>query len=807
MDERWQEGTRAMREWWNHLMDRGKRPGVRRVGAIATAVALVALTLSGVSALAGSQPAGSTAQHLRGNHALALGGAIPRALAHSTRGAREDGARQLTIAVTLGIQHPGTLEQLIRDQQNPKSANYHKYLTPQAFTDQFGGTPDAVAAVRKFLQDAGFHVTGVSANRLQINATGTVAQVERAFSTTISQYQLDKRTVYAPDSAPVLPDTLAANVIAISGLDNVAVFKPLQQRAAHAPAHPARGPAGGYDPTELRGAYDVAALISGGGNGSGQRVAVFELAPYIPGDVSTYRSQFSLPGSAINAHAIDFAAVTCAAAGTSCDNGAGISEADLDLEVVSALAPNATQDVYTGPNTRQGVLDTYQAIATDNVAKVVTTSWGLCEPNAGDSFMRALDGIFAQVAAQGQTIYAASGDTGSDDCRTGGSSTPAVDSPASDSYVVGAGGTSLTLAAGPSYGSEVAWNNIGLGFQFASGGGVSTFFSRPSWQQGANMPSALPQLRLVPDVSAHADPATGYAMYCTSVPNSECAGLGWQFFGGTSAAAPLWAAITADMNTYLLANSKPAVGWINTALYQLLGNAQTNTPFHDVTSGNNVVNSTPGYSAGACFDEVTGAGSPDAWNIARDFAGGVATSGGGSCPTPAPTASTNLIQNGGFESGVAPWQEFSQGGLEEVISGFPTLTHTGSAAFFPCVYPSCDDRVSQTVTVPASVSSATLVYWVDAFSWLQFSTPSLACLDHFYVTLATPDGTIFDTVQSSCATNSFGYTVQAVNVTAALQAHLNQPIVVMFRGTTAGLAGDQPFSSGWEVDDVSLIVS
>ncbi|HEV2237912.1 MAG TPA: protease pro-enzyme activation domain-containing protein, partial [Ktedonobacterales bacterium] len=219
-----------MRVWWNHLIDRGRRPGVRRVGTAALAVALVALTLSGVSALAGSQPAAPAVKHAHGGHALALGGAIPQALQRGTRGAREDGARELTIAVTLGIQHPGELEQLIKDQQNPKSTSYHKYLSPQSFTDRYGGSAGAVAAVRKFLQDAGFQVTDVSANRLQINATGTVAQAERAFQTTISTYQLDKRTVYAPDGAPVLPDTLAANIVGISGLDDIAIFRPHLQR-------------------------------------------------------------------------------------------------------------------------------------------------------------------------------------------------------------------------------------------------------------------------------------------------------------------------------------------------------------------------------------------------------------------------------------------------------------------------------------------------------------------------------------------------------------------------------------------------
>ncbi|HEV2237581.1 MAG TPA: protease pro-enzyme activation domain-containing protein, partial [Ktedonobacterales bacterium] len=443
-----------MRSWWHQFVRWGRQPAVRNLGMGALVVALVAVVLGGMGALARPQPAAQTAHLPRGGQAFALSGTIPRALSHGKRGGREDGARQLSLAISLQPRNRATLDQLILDQQNPKSASYHKYLAPQAFTDRFGASAQAVTDVRAFLRGAGLQVTGVSANRLQINASGTVAQAERAFQTTISQYQLDGRTVYAPDATPLVPATLAGTIVSVSGLDDVTVFHHAVQRA---PAQPKTGPAGGDDPTELRAGYDVAALISGGGTGSGQRLAVFELAPYIPGDLAVYRTNYSLPASTLNSHSVDGATVTCATAGTSCDTP-GVGEGDLDVEIVSALAPSATQDVYTGPNTGQGVLDTYQAIATDSVAKVTTTSWGTCEPNAGTTFLQAEDTIFAQMASQGQTVYAAAGDRGADDCViNSGPST--VESPASDPYVAGVGGTTLTLNAGPTYGSEVTWND------------------------------------------------------------------------------------------------------------------------------------------------------------------------------------------------------------------------------------------------------------------------------------------------------------------------------------------------------------
>jgi kumamolisin len=654
--------------------------------------------------------------------------------------------------------------------------------------------------VRKFLEDAGLHVTGVSANRLLINATGTVAQVEQAFAITISQYHLDGRTVFAPDRSPLIPVALAPSIQGIVGLDNVGQVHPAGEQALLQPAQRSAVPPG-FTPTDLRSAYDVASLISAGGDGTGQNVAVVEFAPYIPGDLAAFRSHYSLPSATVNNHSVDLATVTCATAGTSCDVS-GISEADLDVEVVSALAPNATQDVYTGPNTGAGELDTYQAIVTDDADTVITTSWGLCEPAKGSADLQALDNIFIQAAAQGQTVFAAAGDTGSDGCNSGGALPQAVLSPASDPYVAGVGGTTLTLSGGL-YSSEITWNDLPTHSNpIGTGGGNSSYFGRYSWQVGLNMPNN--SLRLVPDVAANADPYTGYSVYCTSavlINKGGCSGTGtsWVDFGGTSAATPLWAGILADVNGYLLANSLAATGWVNSALYQLLGSSQTYTPFHDVTSGNNNVDySSGGFNAGACYDEVTGVGTPDAWNIARDIQGGIKTAGGGSCPIP--PAGTQLIQDGGFETVPGPWQTFSQGGYDGMVSFNP---HTGANTFLGCAYPSCDDRAAQTFTVPGTVHSAQLSFWEDGFNALGAGP---LCLDHFYVTLSTPDGTVFDPVTGSCIVDSNGYTHALFDVTTALQAHTAQQVTLTLRVTAANLSNYTIYDSAVFVDDVSLVV-
>jgi kumamolisin len=738
-------------------------------------------------------------------HRVPLPGAVPRAVAHAPRVGHEQADRQLQLSISLGLADPNGLAALIAGQQDPKSPQYHRYLTPQAFTDRFGPSSASVTAVWDFLRTSGIRVTSISANRRLIDATATVAQVERTFGVSIDQFQLGKRTVFAPAEPPLIPAELAPIILNIGGLDNLMQARPLRgsaQSSSHPVAHPLPGPAGGFTPTELRGAYDVATLISNGGTGNNQRVAVFELAPYIVNDISTYRSHYSLPASTINNISVDGASTTGDASGT--------GEADLDIEVVSALAPNATQDIYVGPNTDQGVNDTYNRIVTDDHDKVTTTSWGLCEPNSGVGELQTLDGIFAQAASQGQSIFAASGDTGSDDCfdRVNGLPSglpPSVDSPAGDPYVLGAGGTHLTLSGG-SYGSETVWNNV----YGAGGGGVSSQFSKPVWQAGLGVTNSFSNgNREVPDVTADADPLTGYSVYCSSF--SDCSGAGWVVFGGTSAAAPLWTGILTDVNSYLATLSISQAGWVNQTLYELFANQQAHTPYHDVTSGNNNIDYGVGspyhgdYPSGTCYDLASGMGSPDAWNIAQDIASGVQTSGGGACP--APVTGTQLIQNGGFESGMANWTEYSADGQQAIYTS--AQVHAGTKAFFPCGYAACDDRVSQTITIPATVNSATLRYWLSSFSPLG-ALPGAPCVDHVYATLATPDGTVLSggLVQSACETDATsGYTLESFNVTSLLQAHTGQQLVIVIRGTTANEAGSPTIFTMWGVDDVSLLVS
>jgi Pro-kumamolisin, activation domain len=519
-----------------------------------------------------------------------------------------DLAQALDLSIALSLRNQSALTQLIAKQNDRHSGLYHQYLSSREFLARFAPTQATVNRVIAWLRSQGLLVHSVAANHLLIDASGSLATIEQAFQTTLATYQVNGRTVYAPTTEPSVPDALTGLIVNIGGLDDVGTY-------THAPIvrskniSPRVGPGGGYAPTDLRTAYDLNSLISSA-NGTGQTVAIFELDGYKASDVNSYLSYYGLGSPKYSNVLVD---------GVTNIAGSGAIEVELDMEVVSAIAPGASQKVYIGPNTAQGVIDTYNRIVTDNIAKVTSTSWGLCEFYLGTSELQALDNVFSQGAAQGQAFFAASGDAGAYDC---GDTNLGVDSPADDPHVVGVGGTNLQTGSGGSYMGESVWwdpwdtwrGPYGTG----SGGGLSGYFAQPSYQVGPGVINSYSNgMRQVPDVSADADPNTGYSVYC-SVTAAGCSpSTPWIMVGGTSAAAPLWAGIAADLNQYLIAHSKPTLGSASAALYRLFNTSQTYTAYHDITINNNLY-----YPATTGYDLATGIGTPDVWNMARDLATG-----------------------------------------------------------------------------------------------------------------------------------------------------------------------------------------
>lgn len=737
-----------------------------------------------------------------------------------------NGQQELQLSIGLRPRNSQEFDSLLNNLYDPRSSLYHHFLTPQEFAAEFGPTPEEQQQVVNYLRSQGLSVTNVSSNGLLIDASATVTQAEATFQVQINNYQSKANTFFANANPPTIPAALSSIILSIGGLDNSAKMHPLYQ-VAHAAAHAMLGGPkhkqfgqlnprvshaanGGFGQTELTGAYDSSPLQQAGVQGNNQTVAVFELDGYQSSDITQYLQNYNLGTPSITNVLVD---------NFDGSAGDGAIEVELDIEVVAAMAPKANQIVYEGPNTTQGVNDTYNQIVTDNKAQVTTISWGECEAQSGNAELQTLDNIFKQGAAQGIAMFAAAGDSGAYDCND---SNLAVDSPADDPYITGVGGTNLQLS-NESYGSESVWSDptdsersaLGSG----GGGGISSFFPQPSWQTGPGVANQYSTgNREVPDVAADADPATGYAIYCT-VTAAGCQSSGWITVGGTSAAAPMWAGSTATINEYLQKQGKSIIGFANPALYSLENAQQQFPPFHDVTSGNNLF-----YPATTGYDEASGWGSPDTYNIARDLANGVQappspTPTSSPTPVPSPTDTTtpvpgpsptitpsptpppitgSLIRNGGFEGGTDPWAESSAGGYELIDQTNP---HSGQYSAYLCGYSDCNDSTGQSFTVPGSASKITIRYW-----WYgETSRTASACKDTLTVSLLDSNGTVIGNLQRACNTNATQSWQQAsFDATHLLANHGGQTVTLVFNGKTTS---SWLVTSTFFIDDVDVITS
>ncbi|GAA0628505.1 S53 family serine peptidase [Kutzneria viridogrisea] len=477
--------------------------------------------------------------------------------------------QKISVAVSLNLRNGAELDQVIAQVSDPNSPRYGHFLTPEQFTDRYGPSSTEVAKVTDYLRGQGLSVDSVSDNHLVVDASGPAEAVSRAFGTTLADYR-DGRTgrgFYANTAAPHLPSAIAGSVLDVAGLSTRSV------RVHHAKVAPHNGPGGGYTPTQLKGGYDVTPLATAGYDGSGQTVALWEFDGYQQSNITAYDNYYKT-GSPTP--------VVKQVSGGSGPIGNGQVEVELDIEAVQAIAPKAAIQVFEAPNSDQGEVDLANAIVASGIP-VTSISWGLSEKGRTTSGIQAVDNILKQGAAQGQSFFAASGDSGSDD---NGDGSKTVDYPASDPYVTGVGGTNLTVTSGNAWSKETGWNG--------SGGGYSSVFALPSFQSGVKIGTT--NKRQVPDVSAQGGP-TGISVYSQG---------SWTSVYGTSGAAPIWAGVAAVYNQDAKAKGKSGLGWANPKLYSI---AASN--YHDISSGSN-----GGYSAKSGFDLVTGIGTPDANKIA-----------------------------------------------------------------------------------------------------------------------------------------------------------------------------------------------
>jgi kumamolisin len=460
------------------------------------------------------------------------------------------------------------------DQEAERSPQQRRRLEREQWAEAHGAHADDVAAVRSFADNAGLTVTGVDEARRAVRVRGTVDRLAAAFGAQLAgMYRAGAGAPsYRGRTGPLtVPSELGEVVHGVFGLDDRPQARP----------HIVFAAAGGtsYTPVQVGDAYAFPA----GATGAGQTVGILELGGgFTSSDLSAYFGGLGIPVPQVTAVGVDGGAN---APGQ--DAGAD-GEVMLDIEIIGALAPDASIVVYFAPNTDQGFLDALSTAIHDTTHKpsVVSISWGQSEDSWTAQSRTQMEQILTEAGGLGVTVTAASGDGGSADGATDGRQH--ADFPASAPHALACGGTSLQISGGRIT-SEAVWNNSGGG---ATGGGVSRQFPLPGYQGSAAVPGNVDTNtsgRGVPDVCGDADPATGYRIR---------AGGSDQTVGGTSAVAPLWAALITRLNQSLGA----PVGFVQPRLYPLLGSAA----FHDITSGSNGA-----YRAGSGWDACTGLGSPD----------------------------------------------------------------------------------------------------------------------------------------------------------------------------------------------------
>ena len=591
--------------------------------------------------------------------------------------APETQLQSMTLQFSQSAEQQTALDQLLSDLQNPASPRYHQWLTPAQYAAQFGLSAADIAKVTAWLNSQGFTVTGVANGGQFIRFTGTAAQAQVAFGTAIHNVSYNGETHYANVTSTAIPNAISTVVSGVTGLQNFG-FKPRVRAGSVRPEFTSSISGNHFlAPGDAYTIYGMQGLMNSGFDGTGLTIAVTGQVDINPADVTAFRNAAGLsaanPPTTVHETADPGAARNCSSStSNNCPspNQDDLAEASIDVEWSSAMAPGATILFVNGP---QVMSDAMTQAIDQNLAPIVTTSYGACESAWGATELNQLNALFQQAAAQGQTVIGPSGDVGAPDCDVSQPATKglAVDFPGSSPYVTAMGGTQFndgtatgatqywsntegTTAHGGSalgYIPESVWNDAG-GFG-AGGGGASSFFSKPSWQQGTGVPND--GQRDVPDLSLAASDSHDEFLYCINVATgSSCQSGGWRASDTTLKAAggtSLDSQIFGGMIALIEQKAGGRLGSVNAKLYALANNplyytaganilTNSSVIFNDVTSGDNKMPCTAGstncpsgttaigYSATPGYDLATGWGTINLTNLATAWTAG--SSGGGS---------------------------------------------------------------------------------------------------------------------------------------------------------------------------------
>jgi subtilase family serine protease len=743
----------------------------------------------------------------------------------------------ISIAFSRTPAQEADLQALLAAQQDPTSPLYAKWLTPDEFGARFGLADSDIAKVQSWLGQHGFTEFSVSRSKNRISFSGTVEQVEAAFGTEMHYYKVNGETHFAPSRDVSVPAALSSVVQTVTNLSS---FRPKSHISGRGPRRVVSpdftsSQSGNHflTPKDVATIYDINPAYKAGYNGAGQSIAVVGQSAIVLSDIEHFQTA---AGFAVK----DPTLVLVPNTGTATIRSGDEAESDLDLEYTSTIASGATiYFVYVGNNANSGVFDSIQFAVTNKTAPIISVSYGLCEAALGSSGYSSLNAILAQAASQGQSVIVASGDSGSTDCygetglTTAQQQALAVDFPGSSQYVTAIGGTEFPAAdvastnttywqaasgsdlvsSALSYIPEQVWNDDSTARLSSSGGGVSTFTPKPSWQTGVpGIPSGT--FRLVPDISLSSSPNNAGYLFCSSDSSNGVTGSCTNGFrdssnvnltvaGGTSFAAPVFAGMLALINDKLNSTGQ---GVINSTLYTLAANSATYaSAFHDITSGGNQctagtkICSTAGasqYPATSGYDQASGLGSVDLFNLMTAWPGSSSslvpskTTLSAATMTPAPGASdavTITVASGSTSNTATPTGTLTvtvdgtlQASSLALVSGSATYTFSSTtpgahviAATYSGDSTYASSTGSLTVTVPAPVASKTTLSAAT-------STPAPGASDAISITV-TSASTSSTTTPTGTVTIAVDGTTQTPTLTLA-----NGSATYTFSSTAAG---------------------
>ena len=542
------------------------------------------LTILALSLAALALPAAAPIQRLI-PHDYQVASTAPRGTAESTRMVRMTAADTLNVAIGLPLRNVEALANLRSQLHDPASPMHHSWLTTEEFASQFSPTQDDYAAVVAWAQSKGLEIVNQAPNRLILNVRGSAPAIEAAFGVQMHTYQTPEgRAFHSPDRAPSMDLNVAID--SINGLNNL--VKPVSRLKHNAEVsaapHAGSGTGGLYIGKDFRAAY--AAGVPTTTTGSGQGIALFEFSEFYPVDVSSYFATAGITEPSIT--------VVSVAGGVTSSPYGGEDEVALDIDVAGSLAPGASIYVYEGED---GTTILNQII-TDGKCKSVGVSWGWASDNmtTQTSIDSTQDAVFAAMDTAGIACFVAAGDSATWTTTqwaqkvTSSSFNPI--NPADEPTVTCVGATELsTASAGGAWSAEVVWPDCG--------GGYSHRYAMPAYQSTGITWSAITgastTMRNCPDVTS-----VGDNLYLNYNDGKEVA----QSVGGTSCAAPLWAAFAALTNQTALLNGVATLGYINPILYKIGTGSSYATSIHDITSG------TDGIASGVGIDMASGWGSP-----------------------------------------------------------------------------------------------------------------------------------------------------------------------------------------------------